>query len=150
MTALSLLLFVISLVYRFLRMFKPHASHRVKISYGRSPPIYMVDFTHQFHVFQSWLICILKEEEGNRLGTQSCRSWSQKSEISVRVKHNVRTTIAISRCIYDRLSSQLPLNHTVSPSLESENACNLTSSVNPFTNVLTIKRDMICSSSRSF
>lgn len=68
----------------------------------------------------------------------------------MRVKHNIRTTIAISRYIYDRLSSQLPLNHTVSPSLEFENACNLTTSVNPFTDVLTIRRDMICSSSRSF
>lgn len=37
---------VISLFYRFQRMFKLHTSYEVKISYGLSPLIYMLDFTH--------------------------------------------------------------------------------------------------------
>ena len=37
---------VISVFYIFQRMFKPHTSYEVKISYGLSPLIYMVDFTH--------------------------------------------------------------------------------------------------------
>lgn len=37
---------VISVFYVFQRLFKHHTSYEAKISYGLSPLIYMVDFTH--------------------------------------------------------------------------------------------------------